>query len=191
MRLARRPLLVPAVVIASLAAPSRASLPVGTAQCLGDGSGPVCPCANYGQLGAGCMHSSGFGAVLAAANNAGAPNAILDGTNVDRVILTIASAKPNTFCVFFQGSRAAPTPFGDGLRCIGSPFQLKLGVKQVTGGTASWPAVTDPPISLQGWLNQQILPPANRWYQGYYRDQFNFCTSATFNLSNAVEIVWV
>jgi hypothetical protein len=191
MRLARRSILLPVLAAAFLGAPSRASFPVGSAQCLGDGSGGICPCANYGQLGAGCQHSSGWGAVLSAANNAGVPNAILDGTNVDRVILTLTSAKPNTFCVFFQGTRAVPAPFGDGLRCIGNPFQVKLGVKPVTGGTASYPATSDAPISLQGWTNTQILPPAVRMYQAYYRDQVNFCTTFTFNMSSAVEILWV
>lgn len=191
MHCARRSILLPVLAVAFLGSPSFASLPVGTAQCLGDGSGGVCPCANYGQIGAGCQHSSGFGAVLAAANNGGVPSSFLDATNVDRVILTVTSAKPNGACVFFQGTPTAPVPFGDGLRCIGNPFQVKLGTKLVSGGTASYPATNDTPISMQGWLNQQVLPPAIRWYQVYYRDQFNFCTPNSFNLSNAVEILWV
>lgn len=179
-------------LIATITAPAaHAANPVGTPSCLGDGSGGVCPCSNYGQIGAGCAHSGGLGANLVAMNTAGIPSSFFDATNVDRVILTVTNAKPNGACVFFQGSPMAPAPFGDGLRCIGNPFQVKLGTKFLSGGSASYPATSDAPISMQGWMNQQVLPPALRVYQAYYRDPLAFCTPSSFNLSNAIEIAWL
>ena len=93
---------------------------------------------------------------------------------------------PNSSALYFQGTAQLNVMFGDGLRCAGGSI-LRLGTKQNASGTSQYPAAGDPPISVRGAI------PANgglRTYQCWYRNAANFCTAATFNLTNGVEIVW-
>jgi hypothetical protein len=61
--------------------------------------------------------------------------------------------------------------------------------RRTTAGTASFGANVpgDPSVSAAG------LVPAGgglRHYQVWYRNAADFCTSATFNLSNGLSITW-
>jgi hypothetical protein len=55
-------------------------------------------------------------------------------------------------------------------------------------GAASYPQVGQPRISVIG-----LIPQAGgvRYYQAWYRNAETFCTTATFNLSNGLEISWL
>jgi hypothetical protein len=50
-----------------------------------------------------------------------------------------------------------------------------------------WFAAGDPPLSVTG-----LVPPAGgtRVAQVWYRNSATFCTPATFNLTNGVEVTW-
>lgn len=153
--------------------------------CFGDSSGTACPCGNNSGLGtgAGCRHSAGAGGAKLTA--LGSPR-----VEYDSVILTATELPSGTPVLFFQGTATlaggAGITFGDGLLCLGGTI-TRLSVKFANGHFAYMPYVSDLDLSVQG-----LLPPGGgeRFYQGWYRDSADFCTSSTFNLTNAVRIPW-
>ena len=156
----------------------------GTTFCAGDGSATGCPCANGGSAGQGCENSSGTGgAALTASGSASVSN---DG------IQLLAGALPNVTTVSFlpgdqPANGGAGILFGDGLRCVAGTL-VRLAVRPVSGGSIAFGAGVggDPAVSAQG----AVPGGATRWYQAHYRDPFAFCTAATFNTSNGLDIVW-
>jgi hypothetical protein len=147
--------------------------------------GPLahCPCGNFGAQGHGCANSVNVaGAQLTATGTASLTN---DTMRLD------ASGMPATAsCLFFQGSdpmNSVGTPFGDGRKCVGGTI-VRFPLKGCVNGAASFPEAGEPALSAAGYL------PAiggTRYYQAWYRDPAAYCTSATFNLSNAIEIDWL
>jgi hypothetical protein len=63
----------------------------------------------------------------------------------------------------------------------------RLKAKNNVGGMSQYPAQFELLISIRG--NVPMLG-ATRAYQVLYRDPANFCTPATFNISNGIEAVW-
>jgi len=121
--------------------------------------------------------------------------AALDGTGqalvgADTLRLT-ATQVPDAPVLVFQGTQFAgvateATPFGDGLLCAGGSI-VRIATKTASMGTMTYPEPNDPPISVRGGV-----PAAGgfRLYQVWYRNAAPFCTSATFNLTNAVAVDW-
>jgi hypothetical protein len=155
----------------------RMDCPPGSAQCFGDGSGSACPCVNNGAAGNGCANSVNVaGGNLAAHGRA--------SVALDTVILT-GSGMPNSSCLYFQGTTTISTPFGDGLRCAGGQV-IRLGITSNSAGSSQYPAVGQQPVSVRGAVASGDV----RIYQAWYRNAAAFCTSGTFNLSNAYRITW-
>jgi hypothetical protein len=106
----------------------------------------------------------------------------------DTVVLS-GSGMPDSSALYFQGTSqqggGAGTTFGDGKRCAGGST-VRLGTKLNAGGASQYPAAGDQPVSVRG----QVTSPGIRTYQIWYRNAANFCTSATFNLSNGLEVTW-
>jgi hypothetical protein len=104
---------------------------------------------------------------------------VLRGTNM-----------PSGPCLYFQGSTAVNggvgTTFGDGLRCAGGAT-IRLGLRMNVAGASQLPNSGGPRLSSVG----HVGAPSTRTYQIFYRDPASFCTSATFNTSNAWSIHWV
>jgi hypothetical protein len=147
------------------------------AYCFGDGSGTACPCGNYGTLSNGCANSvEANGANLSASGQASLP--------VDTLVL-LGIGMPNSSCLYFQGTSAISVVFGDGLRCVANSI-TRLGTQTNVAGASQYPAAGDAPISVRG----NVTAPGTRTYQVWYRNAAAFCTAATFNLSNGVEVVW-
>lgn len=164
--------------------------------CSGDGSGTACPCGNIGAAGRGCPNSvAAYGAYLCVGGNA--------SVGADTVSIG-AFDMPLSTSLFVQGTErqngGAGVMFGDGLLCIGGSV-VRLGTKMNSssaGGCAfgsgtlsngaTYPGPGDPSISQRG---QVPASGGTRHYQVWYRNGAAFCTSATFNLTNAVTIVWV
>jgi hypothetical protein len=150
--------------------------------CFGDGTGAACPCANVGGPGRGCPNSlQPAGALLGFAGTA--------AMEEDTFVLHGSAMPPNVACLYFQAHLLVDpaTPFGDGLRC-GSGTTIRLGTKlNSPTGSSQYPSVGDAPISVRG-----LLPTigGRRYYQGWYRNAAAFCTPATFNLTNALEVDW-
>jgi hypothetical protein len=140
----------------------------------------ACPCGNPGLLGRGCGNS---------ADAQGALLSILGGASVsnDSLVFTAIGMPASASCLFFEGTTAMNAPFGDGVKCVGGGI-VRLGLKISVGGAANYPEAGDLSISAKG-----LVPPAGaiRYYQAWYRDPAAYCTSATFNLSNALKVTWV
>ncbi len=152
-------------------------------QCSGDGSAAPCPCTNTGAAGHGCAHSANAaGARLAAS---GTPRVVADSL---QLTTTDALNGPG---LFFQGTTAMAAgngiPFGDGLLCAGGTI-VRLGIAFATGNSAHFPNVgVDPAVSVAG----ACVTGNSYTYQVWYRDSDPlFCSSAFFNITNAVSFTW-
>jgi len=151
--------------------------------CLGDGSATACPCGNAAPVGSlgGCVNSVGTVGRLVADGN--------PSLATDTVVLS-ASGLTNSNVLFFQGTTAiaggSGASFGDGLRCVGGAI-TRLAVQSASAGLASYPSAGDESVSLRG----NVLGIGTRTYQAWYRSSQNFCTPATFNLTNAARATWV
>jgi hypothetical protein len=154
----------------------------GTVFCAGDGSGTACPCGNNSPTGgeSGCLSSLGQGAKLEGTGSA--------SVSADTFVLQ-GSHMPNSSALYFQGTTqlagGAGAVFGDGLRCAGGTV-IRLGTKTNAGGMSQYPAAGDTLISIKG----AIAAGNTRTYQVWYRNAASFCTIATFNLSNGLEVQW-
>jgi hypothetical protein len=153
-----------------------------TSYCFGDGSGSACPCANTGQAGNGCASSvNPAGAHLAGSG--------LASITIDTFVLT-GSGMPDSSALYFQGTQRVNggngAVFGDGLRCAGGGT-VRLKTKPNSGGTSSYPVAGEVPLSVRG----ANVAGNVRDYQCWYRNAGFFCTSETFNLTNAVELTWI
>ncbi len=158
--------------------------PLFVSYCAGDGSGTACPCGNAGAGGQGCASSvSTSGARLSASGIASIAN--------DTLVLH-GDSMPNAAALFFQGTARTNgglgVVFGDGLRCAGGTI-TRLATKLNVAGTSSYGGpVGDLAVSVRG-----MVPAGGglRVYQVWYRNAAAFCTSATFNLTNGLEVPWV
>ena len=149
--------------------------------CFGDGSGTACPCGNAGAADSGCGNSA----------NAAGGKLEAQGTSsisADTLVL-IGSGMPNGTALYFQGGMrihgGTGALFGDGLRCVGG-MVVRMGAKTNSGGSSSYPAAGDPAISVKGADSAGLV----RYYQCWYRDATPFCTTTTFNLTNALQVTW-
>jgi hypothetical protein len=97
---------------------------------------------------------------------------------------------PDSSALYFQGTiqvaSGSGAVFGDGLRCAGGSMR-RFGVRQNVGGSSQFPGVGDPQISVVG----ANMAGNVRTYQCWYRNAANFCTPATFNLTNGWQETWV
>ena len=101
--------------------------------------------------------------------------------------LIASAAPPGTPGLFFYGPPAAPTPFGDGTRCLGAPA-FRLGPPELVepDGTARREiSFTQPPA---GSGPGEIQPGSTWTFQLWYRDPQG--GPAGFNLSEALRITF-
>lgn len=150
--------------------------------CFGDGSGLACPCDNSGGYQRGCANSQdASGAGLAAAGDA-------QSTGGDTMSFTVTGVPANVTCTLFQGtSNSGGTLFGDGIRCV-SGTQIRIRTKFATGTSATWPSGAEADVSVTG-----LVPfgGGRRYYQVSYRNSAVYCTAATFNVSNGLDVLWL
>jgi hypothetical protein len=149
-----------------------------------DGATVVCPCGNGASTTGGCPNSAHpDGAHLTWVGAASTTN--------DSLQFFCGGTPSNVMCLFFQGATPINgvngAPFGDGVRCAGTPM-IRLGTKQAgPSGGSLYPALGDAPISVKG----QIAPAGSTViYQVWYRNPAAFCTSSTTNFSNALVVAW-
>ena len=158
---------------------------LGETLCAGDGSqtGAACPCGNLSAAGQGCANSTGVGATLQAFGSA--------SVEVDDLALQAAALPAGANgLVFMGGSTQNATPFGDGLRCTGSPiFRFALKNSGAGGAFGYGPGQI-------GWIHANlpaaawIEPGDTRTFQAWYRDPSGPCGTG-FNASNALAIPFV
>jgi hypothetical protein len=112
----------------------------------------------------------------------------------DSIVLTATGETNTALSIFIQGGLANPAVFGDGLRCFAGTTK-RLYVKNAVGGTVVAPGPGDPSITARSAALGFPIPHGFFLvYQVFYRDANpNFCTApqgGTFNISNALNIVW-
>jgi hypothetical protein len=148
--------------------------------CTGDGTGNGCPCGNTGAYLHGCANSaSNQGGLLMV----GGSISTLAGTTT----LNVSYVPTTTTCIFIQSAATSGgTLFGDGLLCASGAI-LRLGAKTTVAGSATFPGPGDPPLVNVGGVSAN---GGTRYYQVLYRNSVAFCTSATFNMTNGVRLVW-
>ena len=159
--------------------------PAGSPFCFGDGTAGVCPCGNLGALGSGCRNSSGAGGRMRAIGNA--------QVSWDTLLIHVDGLGATAPALYFQGTNldlvggASGVQFGDGLRCVYGNI-TRLPTRSSVNGQSSIGAGVpgDQPISVMG---SPVLP-GTRYYQAWYRDVMPYCTSAAFNLTNALQVTW-
>ncbi|MDZ4772410.1 MAG: hypothetical protein SGI72_04670 [Planctomycetota bacterium] len=139
------------------------------------GTAATCPCSNAGALGAGCANSGGAGGRLSASGTARVSSSVfaLNGSQM-----------PNGPVVYLQGSSTTSASFGDGRLCVGGTIR-RLGVR-ANSGTAS----TFPDSSANLATFGDVVAGDVVTYQAWYRDSASFCTSSTFNVTNALVVTW-
>lgn len=156
----------------------------GIAVCAGDGVDPTvttpCPCANDGAPGHGC------------ANSANAAGALIQATGTvanDDVVLHGSGMPATSGAIYLKGDAytASGIVFGDGIRCADGVL-FRLGAKTNSGGSSQYPAAGDPTLSVRG--GTPVGSGLVATYQVYYRNAAAFCTTDTFNVSNARQITW-
>lgn len=156
----------------------------GTPYCLGDGSATPCPCGNASAFvdQAGCRHSGGSAAQLVDLGRASLAN--------DGLVLRVRGARPIAPTTFVQGdlrsNGGAGVVFGDGLTCVAGSI-VRLATITASGGSASIGAGFGASVSALGGITQ----PGVRVYQAVYRDAAPFCTPATLNATNGLEVIWI
>lgn len=150
--------------------------------CNADTSSTPCPCSNGGPDGllGGCVNSLGISGAL-----------LLDGTpriSLDSLRFTGANL-PNSSGLLLQGSvrenGGLGVVLGDGLLCVGGSI-VRLGSKPIASNAVVFPGANELPLSVQGG----VLPGDVKTYQLWYRNSAAYCTSATYNLTNAWEVTW-
>ena len=145
------------------------------------GSAPICPCGNNGAAGRGCGNSvNALGAVLWG-------NGFPSISN-DTLILSGSGMPGTATTVLLQGTLAnPPTPFGDGLRCVGGNLK-RVYIRNANAGNIQY-GYSVPgqlPISVQGGV-----APGTWHYQIIYRNAAPFCTVSQNNATNALAVTWV
>ncbi len=178
--------------------------PIGTSWCTGEAPAATCPCGNQSapSSGEGCVNSFGFGARLEIVSENGSASIAGDKWAAGRVTMVGTQMPPVSTCVYFTGTPMAALPFGDGLRCVNNPNQVKLAIKSNSpSGSSRFPDLTDVPqdpasvppdllMSSQGWMMTDLTAGSTRGYQIWYRNSAVYCTTASFNLSNAQTLTW-
>jgi len=139
------------------------------------------PCGNEDPL-AGCATSSGAGSLLFATGTASASR--------DDLTLFAVGVPPGEPGIFFMGSEAPRSPFGDGLRCVGAGstgvFRYALqsagpdGVLTLGPGIVAFSGARFPPAGR--------IAPGDTWLlQAWFGDPSGPCGFA-FNLSNGLAV---
>ncbi|MBK7874329.1 MAG: hypothetical protein IPJ77_00990 [Planctomycetes bacterium] len=150
------------------------------AMCSGDGTLADCPCGNQGGPGRGCANSfQPLGAELTAAG--------IGSVGADTLVMT-ATGVANASVTLFQGGNDLPNFFevsGDGLLCTSGGL-LRIASNGASSNTVAFPQPGQLPISLRG-----LVQPGQAFvYQARYRNAATFCTPATYNFTNGVELRW-
>lgn len=141
-----------------------------------------CPCGNGGAPGRGCGNSSNPLGAKCWAN--GTPSIAGDTLLISGSGMPFASTT-----TLVQGTSAvAPTPFGDGLRCV-SGTQRRLYTRNCYAGNIQFGAGVPGMGSISA--TGGVVAPGTRYYQIFYRNTPAFCTPSTTNTTNALAVAWV
>lgn len=141
-----------------------------------------CPCGNSGAPGRGCGNSVNPLGAKCWAN--GTPS-----ISADTLLISGSGMPFAASTTLVQGTSAtAPTPFGDGLRCV-SGNQRRLYTRNCFAGNIQYGAGV-PGTGLVSSTGG-VVAPGTRYYQIFYRNAPVYCTPSTTNTTNALAVAWV
>ena len=149
----------------------------GTPLCLGDGSGPACPCFNFGQPGEGCLTTSDHGMLLTAIGTT--------SISADDLVLVADFVPVSNTGLFFAGtSSGSGIQLYDGVHCVaGSSFRFQ-------GRFAATSTVTDTGLAAQDPFGLFFSPGGTYTFHYFSRDNQagpSPCNGFA-NLSSAVSV---
>ncbi len=177
--------------------PTSSTAPVielGTSFCFGDGSLPTaCPCAlpntvpnPPAALGHGCANPQNLDGALLSATGATAPDSVRFGVYVSSVYVG--------FGLMLKGdaNAAGGVASADGVRCADGQL-IRFGAHYAATNGAPQGYWTYPNTVQTNAVSIQTAQPPGQtaYYQLFYRSTLaNFCTAATTNWSNGIQVVW-
>jgi hypothetical protein len=147
------------------------------------GAFAACPCANYGQIDAGC--DSPIPPMQGGGTTGGVRLDIVAQSFLPNRVTVTATGYPTGStpgAVVIRASQlnsAAPVAFGDGVRCIGVPL-VRLGAAAAAAG-----------VSTHTFGHGAMAGTGAFYYQAWFRSTpASYCTPDAFNLSNGRIITW-
>ncbi len=155
----------------------------GNSFCYGDGSAGPCPCLGAGPAGEGCPSSwSAPGAKLKSIGHA-----FIAADSIQFNVSGVPGSKPG---LILQGTQSTAggqgMPLGAGLLCVtGTTARSQVQITSAAGTTSF--------TNFQGQSFGAASAGAgsSTYYQFWYRTPHNYCTTTTFNFSNAWELPWL
>ncbi|MFT5478462.1 MAG: hypothetical protein ACI8Y8_003829, partial [Planctomycetota bacterium] len=111
------------------------------------------------------------------------------GLGINELTLQVSDAVPGSFGLFYYGTQAVQSPFGDGTRCVGGMTQRLFPPIPVdaTGHVNRVLDFTQPPVAPGS--TSPIDAGSTRYFQFWYRDATG-PGGTGFNLSDAMEILF-
>jgi hypothetical protein len=137
---------------------------------------PTAPCGNN-DPSAGCANSTSVGALLTASGST--------SVMADDLVMTTTQMPINTLGIMYMGTfLGGPTPFVDGLRCVGgNTRRWPLKSSGATGSFSYGPGMAA--YAMSNFPPGFWLSPGSIWhFQSWYRDPAGPCATGS-NLSNA------
>ncbi len=163
---------------------------LATAFCLCTGQPWSGPCGNDSREPAGCLNSTGEGAVLFASGSS--------SVAADDLSLTVTQLPPHVpVRLLWRRGAGAATVFGDGLECLGLalngrplfPHGMLDGDSGPNGEVTFGPGMVELLCASMG--GSGCIDPGDTWnFQCWYRDLHGPCGMGT-NISNAVGVTFV
>ena len=154
----------------------------GTAYCFGDGSGAACPC-NSGASGRGCENDYNDGARLDAFGAA--------SFTQDSFRLEVDDVPPGAAGLCMKGSLVVNGGLGsiaaNGLLCLTPQLRSQVIAASLPGGSVSMTDWNGQPF---GSFTNAANVGASTYYQWWYRDIGNNCSTQGFNFSNGWVVDW-
>jgi hypothetical protein len=144
----------------------------GTTFCAGVG----CPCGND-DAGAGCTHSGGSGASLAAQGST--------SVGADDLRVRASALPPNRLAFFIAGAGQAGDRFGDGLRCVAMPLTRYVAQSQNSGAGAT--VVLDRPVAGAAGA---VTVGVSLAFQCVFRDGPGSPCGTRLNATNAILVTF-
>lgn len=147
--------------------------------------GTACPCGNDGSAGAGCLNSTGQGALLTVSGSG--------GIGADDMVLTCSNLPSGRFGFMYMGPDTANVPFGDGIRCVGQgvPFGLFRYSVSLIGGNGSLTLGPGVVGISQNFPASGAIQLCQTWnFQCVFRDDLAAQCNTGWNSSNAIGVTF-
>lgn len=141
---------------------------------------PKGPCGND-DAAAGCRNNTGLGGLLCGARTT--------SVATDDLEMSATQLPPSTIGLLFMSPTQMDIPFGDGRLCAGpTVYRLTIAPADILGNASLGPGFVALSNAIGG---AAVITPGSTWnFQFWYRDAAAYCTSATYNLTNGLSVLF-